>query len=203
MNLEKVDTVIGNLESALGGAGKALPSNTEIVAALAFLEKHIGQNDALSQRLAQRLSSETLRLDHELASGLRSLRERLGEQMSADEQLRVRVLYVPNRIPREERLSNAFFASVLFAYAGFALHVDDFFIPGKRSNGVHLHGTPVWIMFAATLCAVIVLMATIVDHYDTRPNERIYERLSKFFRGMGWTLFGAALVVDIALKWRH
>jgi hypothetical protein len=113
------------------------------------------------------------------------------------------VLHIPNQIPLDERLGNVFFAACLFGYAALAAAIDDFYIPGKRSNGVHLHGPSVWVMFSAAVCAVVVLLAVVVDHYDKRPNERVYARVGKVFRVAGWVLFITAFVVDMVFRTRH
>lgn len=203
MNLEQVDDVIRRLESAVSGRGVQLPQNAEIAASFAFLGDYLRDRSEPYRTIEGRLGAEYLYLDACLAAGLRTLRERLRDEMRCDKQLSHRVLHVPNRIPGKERLSNVFFAICLFAYAGFSAAIDDFYIPGKRSNGIHLHGASVWVMFAATVCAVMVLLAVVVDHYDTRPNERSYERVGKLFRAAGWTLFIFALVLDIAMQTRR
>ena len=203
MNLEQVDDVIRRLESAVSGRGMQLPGNAEIAASLAFLGKHLRDKGEPYHSVATRLAGERLYLDASLAADLRTLRERLRDEMRCDAQLSSRVLHVPNRIPGKERVNNVFFAVSLFAYAGFSAAIDDFYIPGKRSNGIHLHGASMWVMFAAVICAVVVLLAVVVDHYDTRPNERSYERVGKAFRAAGWTLFVAALVLDVAMQMRR
>lgn len=197
MKLEDADTVIKQLEAGIAGGSGALPSNADIVAVFAFLEKHLGHEDTLTQSLAGCLRAETLRLDQELPAGLRTLLQRLRARMRSDQQLKRRILHVPNRIPLDERLKNFAFAACLSTYAGIAAWADDFFIPGKRGHGVHLHGAAVWVMLAACLCAVVVLLAVVVDHYDTRDNERVYERAGKTFRVVGWTLVGLAFVVHL------
>lgn len=55
-------------------------------------------------------------------------------------------------------------------------------------------------MCAAAVCAVAVLLAVIVDHYDRRDNERHYQAFGKFFRQAGWGLFAGALLTDFYLK---
>jgi hypothetical protein len=96
-------------------------------------------------------------------------------------------------------VSSLVFSAVLFVYSVLCVRADDFFIPAKR-GGVHLHGPPVWVMSGATVCAVVVLLAVVVDHYDRRDNERHYEAISKFFRTAGWGLFLAAIALDLFLK---
>lgn len=203
MNLERVDSLIADLSSAHAGKSMYYPSNAEIRAAFAFIGTHLSNKDEVHRSLAARLSEGQIRIDGPLVADLQTLRERLHDEMRCDAQLSRHVLHVPNRIPLEDRLSNLLFAACLFGYAALAAAVDDFYIPGKRGNGVHLHGPSVWVMFLAAVCAVVVLVAVVVDHYDTRPNERFYERVSKVFRVAGWTLFVGAFFVDFAVKTHH
>lgn len=203
MNLNEVESVVDRLEKSYSGKATALPGNADIVSAFAFMRKHLHADDDLIRGLANRLESPQLRIDDDLVRGMRALRTRLTERMQCDAQLSSRVNYVANHIPRDERISNTVFALVIFVYGAVSLLIDDFYIPGKRSNGEHLHGMPVWIMFAASLCAVIVLTATVIDHYDKRPNERGYQRLGKAFRVLGWGLFLSAFAADFASKFSH
>lgn len=203
MNLERVDNTIADLTAALAGERMFFPANTDIRAALDFMGQYLRDKGEVYARLSGRLSEGYVRVDAQLLADMQTLRERLRDEMRCDAQLSQRILHVPNRIPVRDRLANCFFAACLFAYASLAAKIDDFFIPGKRSNGVHLHGASVWVMFAATVCAVIVLLAVVVDHYDTRPNERFYEQVGKLFRVVGWWLFAAAFVVDLTFKTLH
>lgn len=203
MNLEHVDKVIAELAEGLAGRRMHVPSNAEIRDVLGFIGQHLRDKGEVYSGLSERLAAGYVRVDPQLLADLQTLRERLRDAMRCDAQLSRRVPHVPNRIPARDRLANGFFAACLFAYASLATKIDDFFIPGKRSNGVHLHGASVWVMFAATVCAVIVLLVVVVDHYDTRPNERVYEQVGKLFRVVGWCLFAAAFVVDLTFKTRH
>lgn len=203
MNLEQVDSVITELNETLAGKRMYFPCNADIRAALAFMGRYLRDKGGVYASLSDRLVGGYVRVDAQLVADMQSLREQLRDEMRCDEQLNRRVLHVPNRIPLKDRLANLFFAACLFGYAALAAAIDDFYIPGKRGNGIHLHGVSLWVMFAAAICAVVVLLAVIVDHYDTRPNERAYKRVGNGFRVAGWVLFVGAFVVDIALKIRH
>jgi hypothetical protein len=108
--------------------------------------------------------------------------------------------YNPNHIPPEDRLFNFIAASSLLIYGTYGLWIDDLYIPGKRSRGIHLHNVPAWVMYGAIVCACIVMIIVIFDHYDKRDNEYQYKQLSEAFRFFGWGFFGLSLVIDLILK---
>lgn len=100
----------------------------------------------------------------------------------------------PNRIPLPERIWNTVLSLILLAYGTFGVWVNDLYLPGKRSRGVHLHDVPAWIMYAAILCACLVMLSIVVDHYDQRDNERHYRQFAQAFKFIGWALFGVSLL---------
>ena len=110
------------------------------------------------------------------------------------------LIYTPNRIPRGERIWNTVFAGLLFAYGSVGVWLNDLYIPGKRSKGLHLHDVPAWIMYGAMICACLVMLSVVVDHYDRRPNERHYRTFAQIGKFLGWTLFAASL---FAVLFRH
>lgn len=103
--------------------------------------------------------------------------------------------HTPNSIPFETRRFNILCALFLFVYGTIGLYLDDLYIPGKRGRGAHLHGVPAWIMYGALLCACLVLISEVIDHYDTRNNEHLYHRFAIFFKYLGWAFFAASWVV--------
>lgn len=106
-------------------------------------------------------------------------------------------LHVPNHIPANERISNVLLSLILLGYCTFGALHDDIYIPGKRSSGIHMHGVPMWIIYAAMLAAVTNMLSVVVDHYDVRANELNYKRIARFTQILGWVLFGAAFVLDL------
>lgn len=75
-------------------------------------------------------------------------------------------------IPLKERVGHVILAVLLLAYGAYGLRNDDLYIPGKRSRGVHLHGTAAWVMYGAFVCAALNLLAVAVDHCDTSGGEK-------------------------------
>jgi len=197
MDWASVEGVIGRLEACTQGRRVDVPGNAEILSAFAFLDRHLPEKDARYLALVQTLAAPTLRLNRELAADLRLLFERLRLHREQDQRMAERIVYVPNRIPPAERQRNLFFACSLLAYSAFLAWMGDYFVPLGKRGGLHLHGSPLWVMEAATLCAVVVLLAVVVDHYDRRPNERMYEDVGRGFRNFGWVLFGLAVLAQL------
>ncbi len=105
--------------------------------------------------------------------------------------------YTPNHISPEERALSIIFSSILLVYGTIGFIIDDLYLPGKRSRGVHLHGEPLLVMLLSFAFAIANLMSVVIDHYDKRNNETNYILFAKFTRIAGWVLFGLALFLDL------
>lgn len=108
--------------------------------------------------------------------------------------------YGPNEIPLGTRVQNILISLTLMTYGAFGLWINDLYIPGKRSKGIHLHGIAAWVMYGAFLGACLALLSVAVDHYDRRNNELQYKHFSDVCRYMGWSLFILSVVIQIAYK---
>lgn len=106
--------------------------------------------------------------------------------------------FSPNHIPIKQRAINTLSSAFLLAYGGYGIWVNDFYIPGKRSKGLHLHDVPAWVMYGAFICACLVMLSVVVDHYDRRNNETNYKIFAAVFRFLGWFFFGLSLVLAIS-----
>ncbi len=107
----------------------------------------------------------------------------------------------PNRIPTGVKIRCLCLSSLLLAYGTYGIYIDDLYIPRGRRRihllpDIHLHGGPAWIMYAALLCAVAILLSVVIDHYDTRDNEHDYRLFAKITYIAGLSLFGLALVLQ-------
>jgi len=105
--------------------------------------------------------------------------------------------YIPNHIPTSERIKNIIFSLALFAYGTYGVWGNDLYLPGKNTKGVHLHGIPAWVLYGAILCACLVMLSVVVDHYDKRNNETDYKLFADFFKYVGWCFFVASLITVI------
>lgn len=107
--------------------------------------------------------------------------------------------HVPNHFSVRERIGNLVLALTLLAYGLLSLSIDDMYLPGKYTSGIHLHGAAAWLMFGALLSSAAVLIALVIDHYDRRNNERRYVWFKRGASVAGWSFFSAALIWDF---WR-
>lgn len=105
--------------------------------------------------------------------------------------------YTPNHIPAKERIQNLIFSALLFLYGTYGVYVNDLYIPGKRSKGVHLHNSAAWVMYGAMVCACLIMLSIIVDHYDRRNNETNYRLFANIFKFTGWAFFVLSLILSI------
>ena len=101
--------------------------------------------------------------------------------------------YTPNHIPAKSRWLHSIFALGILAYGAWGVWVDDLFLPGRRGPGIHLHGTPAWVMFGAMACASLMMLLVVVDHYDRRNNEHNYKAIASVVSWVMGGLFFAAL----------
>ena len=67
----------------------------------------------------------------------------------------------------------------------------------RTRGGIHLHNEPILIMYGAFICGVLVMLSVVIDHYDKRNNEHVYEIFSKIFKYLGWGLFATAIVFQL------
>jgi hypothetical protein len=106
--------------------------------------------------------------------------------------------YTPNQIPKDEIFKNIVVSCLLFIYGAYGVWIDDMLIPfpsRRRSMDIHLHGVPAWIMYGAIICACLILLSVILDHYDKRNNERHYALFADIFKYLGCTLFALSLIM--------
>ena len=82
----------------------------------------------------------------------------------------------PNQIPAGQRFWLTMFALGMIGYGAWGLWGDGIYIPGKRGDGMTFVGAPAWLLFAAMLVASASAAIYVLDHYDRRNNEALYQR---------------------------
>jgi hypothetical protein len=102
--------------------------------------------------------------------------------------------YIPNVVPRTERLVYLVLSILLVFGGANGLSNDDLIIVGKGGRVYHLHGKEAAIMYGAYIFAALCLVTMIADHYDKRDNESVYWFISRCFGCfaalfMTWSLF--------------
>ena len=105
--------------------------------------------------------------------------------------------YVPNRVALKTRIANCLLSLGMVAYGFWGIRRDDLIVPIAKRTAPHFHSISAWIMYAAMLCASVHLAAVVIDHYDRRNNEHLYQRLGERSRKIGWVLFGMAFIVGL------
>ncbi len=108
--------------------------------------------------------------------------------------------YLPkNIIPLKTQIGHTLMAVFLLGYGAYGAVVDEIIIPGKRSTLI-LHGWSVWVVYAAMICAALVLLSVVVDNYDPRDDERYYHIFAHVFQTLGWGLFLVAIIAPIFVE---
>lgn len=105
---------------------------------------------------------------------------------------RVSTVYKPNSFSLKERIFNIFASLFLIIYLSSGLWIDDIYLPGKRGGGIHFHGLEAIVLAFAGLMLCANLLLIVVDHYDKRNNEEMYERFSCITIFAAWMLFFVA-----------
>lgn len=105
--------------------------------------------------------------------------------------------YVPNKIPKGERVFNLLWAFGLICYGVWGLVKGELWIPALRGgDGLIVTGFSLVLMLIAILVGVLNLLIPVFDHYDRRDNESMYRLLSNVFTGV--SVFLIVLSTSIA-----
>jgi len=94
--------------------------------------------------------------------------------------------YKPNSIPAFTRHFNITASFILLTYGTYGIYVNDLYIPGRRGRGAHLQDEAALIVYAAFICACIVMTSVVIDHYDKSDNEHKYQSAGRLFKYLGW-----------------
>ncbi len=80
----------------------------------------------------------------------------------------------PNHIPLKTRIILAVCALFLIVFVFAELSFGYTYLPTKR-GGILLSGIPTLMLAIAATALLAAAILTIVDHYDKRPNEKVYK----------------------------
>ena len=83
--------------------------------------------------------------------------------------------HLPNQVSSWNRGWYIIFIALGIAYASYGIYAGELYVPGKRSSGVVVRGPSAWVLAAAVLVGVAILVGRVLDHYDRRNNEHLYE----------------------------
>lgn len=194
--------LVEQLANSLVKPAIRLPGNAELIALINQLGTATGEK-ALQAELLQTLHAFPVRLSTAFAENLMRLLVIAEKRADADPAFKRAVEYVPNQLPLKERLTHFVLGVTLFAYGVISIRADDFYLPGKRGRGFHLHGLAAWVAAAAVAVAAAVLILAIIDHYDRRDNEHDYVKALNVLKPVGWTLLGLAVVMELAVNIFH
>ena len=107
------------------------------------------------------------------------------------------VSYRPNDIPKWERNARIIGAVVLIAWGTFGVAQNNLLWLGSFDSNIHLRGVSAWLMFGAMICAAAHLLVAVLDHYDRRNNEDVYQIRKKRFYALGWGLFFCSIAAIV------
>lgn len=97
--------------------------------------------------------------------------------------------FAPNEVPLIERIGYLVFIVFGIADAAYGVYAGQVYIPAKRGGGSHIQGPGAWVLVVAILVGVANLVAHILDHYDRRDNERVYELFNTRTKYAFWGLY--------------
>ncbi|WP_236044051.1 hypothetical protein [Vibrio paracholerae] len=91
--------------------------------------------------------------------------------------------YKPNVIPKNIRILFLSIAAGLVLYGLFGINHGEIYLPSKRGHGVTFIGDSIFVLFGSFVVLAICCIIIVVDHYDKRNNEHLYDLALK---GLGY-----------------
>lgn len=120
--------------------------------------------------------------------------------------------YVPNVLPLKKRITETLVTLLVLVYCGYSLWRDALFLPNisrSQSSGISsftLHGVEAWLVSGALVFGVLQFSVQVIDHYDKRNNEALYEKIAQLCQMLMWVCLvlwlGAYVYLDSGSDWR-
>ena len=107
---------------------------------------------------------------------------------------------VQGRIPRKMRLDRDLWVLIPLIYGTYIAIVDDVIFP---ASSVELPDWVCWIIYAAIICGVLVLLSVVIGYRDDRAEKRYYNIFGIVFQTLAWSSLVVALVGQLSLKSDH
>ncbi len=104
--------------------------------------------------------------------------------------------YVPNQVPRKQRIVKLLLITFLLSYGSVGLYKGELYLQYGRGD-VTLFGNAVILAFASFIVGSLYLALGILDHYDTRNNEHVYRRLEAIVKGVALLVLVVALGINV------
>lgn len=104
--------------------------------------------------------------------------------------------YIPNKYPKGGLISLAILSAILLVQVVLGLIYGEVVIGTRTLTYMRFHGAAAWAMCGVLFFFAVSLITLVVDHFDKRPNEDMYRRISLHSKDIAWVLIGLALFLD-------
>lgn len=94
---------------------------------------------------------------------------------------------------------NLVLSGFLLVHGTLGVWHNDIHVPGNRSDGFHVHGFPMWLIYLSMLCAAANLLSVAADHCDWRDNEHDHKRFARRTRNWGFGLHLLAVLLKAVM----
>jgi hypothetical protein len=105
-------------------------------------------------------------------------------------------VYVPNKYPKSGLISLALLSAILLFQVVFGFIYDEVVMTTRYLTYIRFHGATAWVMCGSLFFFAVSMITLVVDHFDKRPNEDMYRRISLHSQDIAWVLIAIAMIVD-------
>lgn len=105
-------------------------------------------------------------------------------------------VHYPNQISKLLRRKYLLQSFGIALYAIFGLCLGKVAIP-IRFQAYTFEGVAALVLISAMFMAIFNMLSVVIDHYDKRNNEHIYQRFARFTHILGWVLFVLAIILKV------